>query len=86
MRENLKLDKTLSRQRLLQSCLLKSQNIKTKQNRKKTYQNNEFITLNVLINFFNGMNFDIYLKRGQNRKIINETLSLSWVNKRMWLL
>ena len=32
------------------------------------------------------MNFDIYLKRGQNRKIINDTLSLSWVNNRMWLL
>ena len=32
----LKLDKILPRQRLLQSCLLKSQIIKTKQNQKKT--------------------------------------------------
>ena len=72
LRTNVKIIKwneTFSRQRLSQSCLFKSLKIKTKKKENITQQNYKFHPLNISINCFNVISFDIYLKRRQNRKL-----------------
>ena len=69
LRTNVKIIKwneTFSRQRLSQSCLFKSLKIKTKEKENITQQNYKFHPLNISINCFNVISFDIYLKRRQN--------------------
>ena len=71
LRTNVKIIKwneSFSRQRLSQSCLFKSLKIKTKTKENRTQQNYKFLPLNISINSFNGISFDIYLKR-QNKKL-----------------
>ena len=66
LRTNVKIIKwneTFSRQRLSQSCLFKSLKIKTKKKENITQQNYKFLPLNISINCFNVISFDIYLKK-----------------------
>ena len=72
LRTNVKIIKwneSFSRQRLSQSCLFKSLKVKTKKKENITQQNYKFRPLNISINCFNVISFDIYLKRGQNKKL-----------------
>ena len=72
LRTNVKIIKwneSFSRQRLSQSCLFKSLKVKTKKKENITQQNYKFRPLNISVNCFNVISFDIYLKRGQNRKL-----------------
>ena len=72
LRTNVKIIKwneSFSRKRLSQSCLFKSLKIKTKKKENITQQNYKFRPLNISINCFNVISFDIYLKRGKNRKL-----------------
>ena len=72
LRTNVKIIKwneSFSRQLLSQSCLFKSLKIKTKKKENITQQNYKFRPLNISINCFNVISFDIYLKRRQNRKL-----------------
>ena len=66
----IKWNETFSRQRLSQSYLFKSLKIKTKTKKEnRTQQNYKFLPLNISINSFDVISFDIYLKRRQNRKL-----------------
>ena len=72
LRTNVKIEKwneSFSRQHLSQSCLFKSLKVKTKKKENITQQNYKFRPLNISINCSNVISFDIYLKRGQNRKL-----------------
>ena len=64
-----KWNKSFLRQRLLQSCMLKSMKIKTKTKENRTQQNYKFLLLNISLNSFKGISLDKYLKRRQNRKL-----------------
>ena len=71
LRTNVKIIKwneSFSRQRPTQSCLFESLKIKRKKKKNITQQNYKSPP-NISINSFNGISFDIYLKRRQNRKL-----------------